>query len=446
MIIGAGGDPHLMYEASSDQDPRDTISRTSHPSPMKVLRIIARLNVGGPARHVVWLTEGLNEHGYRSTLVAGTVPDGEEDMSYLAADHGLEPIYIKEMSRELSLLDVVSLWKIYRLVQNLNPDIVHTHTAKAGTIGRLAAFAYRWLTPGTLIGRPRRLVIVHTFHGHVFHSYYGRLKTNFFLTVERILARTATDKIVVITEQQFEEISSKFRVGDPNQFRVIRLGIDLSPFKAIRERNDTIRSSIGASENDLVVAFVGRLTEIKDLSLLLKAVAGYRKANDKALPNIRLIVCGDGHLRRSLETEALQLGIADGVSFVGNRRDTASIYGASDIVALSSLNEGTPLSLIEAMAAGRPVISTSVGGVVDLLGTKNESLESFDVCERGIGVAAGAVDGFINGLIYLAKDERLRKSLGEAGRSFVVQNYSKERLISDVDRLYRELTAEASEL
>lgn len=446
MIIGAGDDPHLIYAASRDQNPRKSNSRTTHRSPMKVLRIIARLNVGGPARHVVWLNEGLNEHGYRSTLVAGTVPDGEEDMSYLAADHGLEPIYIKELSRELSLRDVVSLWKIYRVVRAENPDIVHTHTAKAGTIGRIAALAYKWLTPGTLIGRPRRLCVVHTFHGHVFHSYYGRLKTSFFLTVERFLARTATDKIIVITDQQLEEINSKFRVGKPNQFRVIRLGIDLSPFIAIRDRNDSVRSSVGASEDDLVLAFVGRLTEIKDLSLLLCAVAGYRTANDKALPKIRLIVCGDGHLRRSLETEALQLGIADDVAFVGNRRDTASIYAASDVVALSSMNEGTPLSLIEAMAAGRPVISTAVGGVVDLLGQRTERLESFDLCERGIGVPAGAVDGLINGLIYLAKDERLRKSLGEAGRSFVVRNYSKERLISDVDKLYRELTAETSEL
>ena len=141
---------------------------------MKILRIIARLNVGGPARHVVWLTDAMREGEFETTLIAGTVPEGEEDMSYFAARHGVEPIYIKEMSRELSPKDAISLFKVYRTMLRERPDIVHTHTAKAGTVGRAAAFIYKWLTPGTLIGRPRKVRVVHTFHGHVFHSYYGK--------------------------------------------------------------------------------------------------------------------------------------------------------------------------------------------------------------------------------------------------------------------------------
>src|SRR5258708_28690950 len=138
---------------------------------MKILRIIARLNVGGPARHVVWLTKALNDSEFESTLVAGTVPEGEEDMSYFAADNGVEPIYISELSRELSPKDSVSLFKIYREIRRQRPDIIHTHTAKAGTVGRTAAFLYRWLSFGSLIGKPRKVKIVHTFHCHVFHSY-----------------------------------------------------------------------------------------------------------------------------------------------------------------------------------------------------------------------------------------------------------------------------------
>src|SRR3982751_2272873 len=180
---------------------------------MKILRIIARLNVGGPARHVVWLTRELNGGEFESSLIAGTVPEGEEDMGYLADECGVSPVYIREMSRELSPKDVVSLFKVYRRMVAERPDIVHTHTAKAGTVGRAAAFFYRWLTWRTLIGRPRPVRIVHTFHGHVFHSYYGGLKTKLFLAIEKGLARFATDKIVTITGQQFEEIHGHFGVG-----------------------------------------------------------------------------------------------------------------------------------------------------------------------------------------------------------------------------------------
>src|SRR5580765_5376916 len=169
---------------------------------MKILRIIARLNVGGPARHVVWLSKELQDAEFDSSLVAGTVPEGEEDMAYFAADAGVIPIYISELSRELSPRDAISLFKIYREMRAFEPDIIHTHTAKAGTVGRTAAFLYRWLTWRTLIGKPRRVKVVHTFHGHVFHSYYSPAKTRVFLFIERLLAKLATDRILVLSAQQ----------------------------------------------------------------------------------------------------------------------------------------------------------------------------------------------------------------------------------------------------
>ncbi|MCB1024409.1 MAG: glycosyltransferase, partial [Acidobacteria bacterium] len=171
---------------------------------MKIVRIIARLNVGGPARHVVWLDEALQDEEFESVLLTGTVPDGEEDMGYFADKYGVKPVFIEQMSRELSPKDLISLWKVYREILRNRPDIIHTHTAKAGTIGRVAGFVYRWLTPGMMVGKPRKLKIVHTFHGHVFHSYYGASKTKVFLFIERMLARFASDKIVVISGQQRE--------------------------------------------------------------------------------------------------------------------------------------------------------------------------------------------------------------------------------------------------
>ncbi len=402
---------------------------------MKILRIIARLNVGGPARHVTWLTEALNDGEFESRLIAGTVPPGEEDMGYLADEAGIRPLFIKEMSRELSLKDAVSLWKIYREVRRFRPDIIHTHTAKAGTVGRAAGILYRWLTPGALIGRPRNVRLVHTFHGHVFHSYYGEGKTRVFLAIERFLARF-TDRIVVISEKQREEISRDFAVGRPEQFHVIPLGIDLAPLSASQELRDKFRREVAAADDEILIGFVGRLTEIKNIPLLLRAFASVAGKMSRA----RLIIAGDGHLRTVLESLTEELGITDRVTFLGNRGDIATVYAGVDIVALSSLNEGTPLSLIEAMAAGKPIISTYVGGVRDLLGTEADPLAAgVTRYERGLGVPSGDDAALAEGLRLLAADPALRAQLAERGQTFVQNNYSKKRLIDDIKNLYREL-------
>lgn len=405
---------------------------------MKIIRIIARLNVGGPARHVVWLTEALRDAEFESQLVAGRVPAGEEDMAYMAEASGIEPVLIEEMSRELSLKDVISLAKVFRLIRQEKPDIVHTHTAKAGTVGRAAAFLYRWLTPGVLIGRPRRLAVVHTFHGHVFHSYYGRMKTSLFILIEKLLARVATDRIVVISEQQFDEIHRKTGIGAEKQFTVIPLGIDLEPLAAAASRRQELREELSIDDPALLIGFVGRLTEIKNIPLFLETAHRYETLSDPALPPARFVIAGDGHLRPALEAEARERGIG-GITFLGNRENIESVYAALDIVALTSLNEGTPLSLIEAMAARRPVISTTVGGVIDLLGPELERNAGFAVHERGIGVEPGSPDGFLKGLIYLVKNERLREELANKGHDFVRGNYGKDRLIRDIKTLYRGL-------
>jgi glycosyltransferase involved in cell wall biosynthesis len=404
---------------------------------MKILRIIARLNVGGPARHVVWLTKELQGKEFQSDLIAGTVPGGEEDMSYLAMENGISPIYIEEMSRELSPKDLISLIKIYREMRRYKPDIIHTHTAKAGTVGRTAAFIYRWLTWRTLIGHPRPLRIVHTFHGHVFHSYYGKAKTKIFLAIEKALARFATDKIVVITKQQFDEINGDFCVGRREQFEVVPLGIDLSIFRDNDGKRDLLRQEINAKADDIIVGYVGRLTEIKNIPLYLNTIS--KCQNDPTANRLKFVIIGDGHLRNDLERQAAELRIANRLTFLGNRTDAGAFYAGLDIVALTSLNEGTPLSLIEAMAAGRSVISTGVGGVVDLLGNVERNEGGFSVCERGIRVDVHDAETFCKGLIYLANNEQLRNRLEVSGREFAHANYSKERLVADICEMYRKL-------
>ena len=405
-------------------------------SQTKIVRIIARLNVGGPAKHVVWLTAGLQDSNYRSLLVAGSVPTGEEDMGYFADHAGVKPLYIPEMSREISLNDAVTVWKLFRLFLRERPDIVHTHTAKAGTVGRVAGFFYRWLTPGTLVGKPRTCKFVHTYHGHVFHSYYGRGRTRLFLAIERALARLVTDRLIVVSTQQGAEIGNDFRVGRQGQIKVVPLGLDLGVFAAHTSRRARFREELGIDDETILVGIVGRLTDIKNHQMFLNSVARL-----KGQTGMRFVVIGEGSLRESLEKQARSLGIESGLIFTGGRRDPEYFYPALDIVALTSLNEGTPLTLIEAMANARSVVATSVGGVVDLLGDVVED-GPYQVCERGIRVPTGDEGAFAVALSRLAADRQLQSELGARGREFVERIYRKERLIEDIKGLYRELTAE----
>lgn len=410
---------------------------------MKILRIIARLNVGGPARHVIWLTEGLKPAGYETLLVAGVVPPGEDDMSYAATAAGVQPFILPEMSREISLKDALTTWKLFRLMRRERPDIVHTHTAKAGTVGRVAGLMYRWLPPAALLGKPLRCSFVHTYHGHVFHSYYGQFKTRLFLVVERFLARFATDRIIVISEQQRREIHEVFRVGQRDQFAVIPLGIEMSAYASWQDRRPRLRAELNAGDDETLIGIVGRLTEIKSHSLFLQAAALLKKTT-KA--KVRFVIIGDGKLRGALEEQARSLGLASDVLFLGTRSDPEDFYPALDIVALTSLNEGTPLTLIEAMANARPIVATSVGGVLDLLGLPvpqdtqpGEAVAGYELRERGISVATGDAEGFARGLARLIEDRGLRLELGACGLEFVTRNYAKERLLRDVSALYSDL-------
>lgn len=405
---------------------------------MKIVRIIARLNVGGPARHVVWLTQGLQGPNYESLLVAGMVPPGEEDMGFFATDHGVTPIFIRQMSREISLKDGLTVLKLYRLLLRERPDVVHTHTAKAGTVGRVAGLLYRWLTPSAIIGRPRQCRFVHTYHGHIFHGYYGPLKTRMFLAIERLLAQLVTDRIVVVSEQQRREINEIFGVGRKDQLTVIPLGLDLGLFAGWQARGGSFREELNVLPEELLIGIVGRLTEIKNHELFLKAVALFNKMHDKRGQRVRFVIIGDGALRGKLEAQVRELDLTDDVIFAGNRKDPENFYPALDVVALTSRNEGTPLTLIEAMANARPVVTTAVGGVVDLLGdaiSHNASLP-YVVCRRGVSVPPDNAEAFAAAMAQLVADRKLREEIATTGVQYVNQKHSRERLLKDIQKLY----------
>lgn len=402
---------------------------------IRVLRIIDRLNIGGPAKHVVWLSAGLKGDEFETLLVTGTVPPGEGDMGYFAREAGIEPIVIPEMSREIGWRDLFVVWKLYRLMLRFRPQIVHTHKAKAGAAGRIAALLYKWFTPTALLLRPRRVYTVHTFHGHTFHSYFSPFKTRLFLAIERALGRFAADRIITISEQQRREIHQHFGVGRKGRVDVIALGLDFGDGAA---SPGGLRAGIGVGHDRHLIGIVGRLCEVKNHALFLEAASCL--LNDVAVPEVpHFVLIGDGHLRPVLEAQAKRLGIERSVSFTGFRRDVQSLYADLDIVALTSLNEGTPLTLIEGMNAGCAVAATEVGGVVDLLGARKANIGRVTVWEHGVTAPGGDAAAFAEGLKYLIARPALRREMGARGRVFVRSRLSKERLIGEIEELYRGL-------
>jgi len=379
---------------------------------------------------------GLNREQFEPVLITGSLVEGESDMTYYAHAFGLKPIVIKEMSRELNPRDLIVILKLLRYFWKLRPQIIDTQKAKAGAAARIAALIYKWTTPSALLLRPRQCRVVHTYHGHVFHSYFGPAKTRLFLGIERSLARFCTDAIIAISDQQRQEICEHFRVGKPEQFRVIPIGIE---FEEIEDGAGRLRNEYGIADDEFVIGIVGRICEIKNHAMLLEAIAKLISERE-AGRSIRLVVIGDGHLRTNIEQLASRLGLADRVIFTGCRTDVASLYSDLDLVALTSLNEGTPLTLIEAMCAGRPVVTTEVGGVVDIMGARESSMDGFWIWQHGITAPSRDVASFARALRYLIDQPELCRKMGASGQSFVNTRLSRRQLISNIERLYHELS------
>ncbi|NVM27039.1 MAG: glycosyltransferase, partial [Desulfobacterales bacterium] len=344
---------------------------------IKVLRMIARLNVGGPAIHVHLLTKGLDARKFEPVLVAGKISPQEGDMSYLFDPADKEPIIIPELQREISLrMDLKAFGQIFsRLIQE-KPDIVHTHTAKAGSSARLAVAMYNLICG-------RKVRTVHTFHGHVFEGYFSRAKSLMFVWIERLLARL-TDVIIAISDSQKRDLLEKFRIAPAKKINTVELGFDLRPFLGNGVLKGQFRRSLGINDDALVVGIVGRLVPIKNHMMFLKAAKLFLDQNPGV--QTKFIVVGDGELRDELETYCQQLGLTTHVRFCGWIRNVPAVYADLDILTLTSTNEGTPVSIIEAMASSVPVIATDAGGVLDLLGPPDglPSSDGFVVCERGV--------------------------------------------------------------
>jgi glycosyltransferase involved in cell wall biosynthesis len=383
---------------------------------IKVLRIINRFNIGGPTFNATFLTRFISDD-FETLLVGGLPEEEESDSLHILEEYGLQPILIPEMKRTPNFKsDRAAYKRIKQIIEEFQPDIVHTHAAKAGALGRRAAFACR--VP----------VVVHTFHGHVFHSYFGKLKTSIFKLIERRLARKSTG-IIAISNLQQEELSKIHRITKRDKIKVIPLGFDLTKFRHTNnDVRDEVRLNMGLCEDTIAIAIVGRLAAIKDHGFFLDVAERILASTRK---NVHFFIVGDGSEREIIEQRVKQINsqFKEVITMTSWIKDIANFNAGMDIICLTSKNEGTPVSLIEAQAAGIPLVTTDVGGVRDVV---NDG-------ETGFVVPLNNLDLFTKKLLILIEDEKKRKIMSQNGWSFVEEKFHYERLVRDMENYYREL-------
>lgn len=392
----------------------------------RILRIINRLNLGGPTYNASYLSRYMDER-YETLLVSGMKDDSEASSEFIAESMGLKPVYIPDMHRSINpLRDRKAFAAVKNIIREFKPDIVHTHAAKAGALGRLAAHQ---------CGVP---VIVHTFHGHVFHSYFHPLKTRVFLEIERYLAKRSSS-IIAISELQRRELCDVFKVCSTDRVRVIPLGFDLSRFQADKEQKRIqFRQQYNIADDEVAIGIVGRLVPIKNHKLFLAGIDHLRKHTTK---KIRAFIIGDGESRaevegycRELDLPFISTGFHEAkatVTFTSWIKDVDVAYAGLDIISLTSFNEGTPVSLIEAQAADKPIVSTEVGGIRDVVHENTTALLS----------ASEDVTGLGENFLKLVDNDSLRATMGSNAYEYINEKYNYTRLVKDMTRLYDELLA-----
>jgi glycosyltransferase involved in cell wall biosynthesis len=375
----------------------------------RVLRVMTRLNIGGPARQELVLTRSLMARGYDTRLVSG---DSGEREGRMPSDDGPDS-YIPWLTREVRPPDDLRAYRaLAGLMNRWNPQVVHTHMAKAGALGRLAA------------SRARVPVIVHTFHGHVLQEYFGALKNAAFAEAERRLARR-TDALLAVAPWVKEELLAR-GIGSEDQWYVVPVGVNMAGLLTNRPAPREARTKLGLPPAGSIVGCIGRLAPIKDHRTFLEAARLVARDH----PDVTFVLAGDGELRSELERAGREV-LGDRIRFLGWVDDLASLYAACDVVALTSRLEGTPVSLIEASAAGKPVVATDVGGVGEVVRNRHSGI----LAQPGDPIAIAA------NIATLLHDPDMARRMGDAGTRWVARRFSDQRLADDVDGLYRQLLA-----
>ena len=390
----------------------------------KVLRIINRFNLGGPTYNVAYLSKYISPE-FETLLVGGAKDESEESSDFIVENLGLKPIIVEEMMREINFKnDYAAYNKIKKIIQEFKPDIVHTHASKAGTLGRLAAVACN--VP----------IIVHTFHGHVFHSYFGKLKTTFYKNIERYLAKKST-AIIAISEKQKQELVEIHKICNAQKVHIIPLGFDLSKFQENQEeKRKNFRSKYNLEDDEIAISIIGRLVPVKNHTLFLE---GLKIVSEKTSKKIRAFIIGDGESRMEIEAKAKALNIPfiDGtktkekalLTFTSWIKEIDIALAGSDIITLTSFNEGTPVSLIEAQAANKPIVTTNVGGIENVVIPNETAL----LCPNN------DLSEFSNQLLKIVENADLRSKMAQKGWMHVREKFHYTRLVSDMENLYIQL-------
>lgn len=393
----------------------------------KVLRILNRFNVGGPTYNAVYLSKYLPTE-FETLLIGGQIDESEESSLYIAKKEGMNPIIIDEMRRSINLFsDRKALKKIREIIEDFKPDIVHTHASKAGVLGRKAAF------------QAKVPIVVHTYHGHVFHSYFNPIKTAIIKKIERNLAKK-TNAIIAISDQQKNELVNIHKVCPAEKTHVIPLGFDLKLFQAdITKKRKTFRDKYLVEDDEIVVTIVGRLVPVKNHAFFVDVVKSVLNSSTK---RVRFFIVGDGEERENIFQKLTSLNITFSywpneqkkaqVIFTSWSKEVDVVNAGSDIIVLTSLNEGTPVSLIEAQAGGKPIVSTRTGGINNVV-IENSSAFLSEVDDKA---------KFTHDLLQLIENKDIRDKMSLAGTEFVMKNFTYETLCNNISTLYRLLLEE----
>lgn len=380
---------------------------------LSILHVIGRLNVGGAARHVLELAREQLDRGHDVLVVAGTLAAGETSMEYVAKELDVHVHSLPVLVRDLSpVRDTQAILQLRRLLRERRPDVLHTHTAKAGGTGRLAARA---------AGDARPRAVVHTYHGHVLSGYFTRPREHVFRRLEHILS-LVTDQLVAVSDEVRDDLV-RFGVARPERFTVVPYGFRLPEWSAEDEAaRQRLRHELGLPQETFAIGFAGRLTAIKrplDLVRTLDAVLG-------AGVDAALVLVGDGDERAKTEALATELGLRGQCHFVGYQERIRDWYAAVDAALLTSANEGTPVVAIEALAADRPVVATRAGGTGTVVRDG----------ETGYLLPIGDVPALAERLTRLARDPELRERLGRAGGADVRMRFATQRMADELEALY----------
>lgn len=391
----------------------------------KILRILNRFNLGGPTYNVAYLTKYISKE-YETILVGGLKEDAEASSEYILKDLNISYTIIPEIRREINLRqDFKAFRKLIKLIKTEKPDIVHTHASKAGMLGRMAAI---------YCGVP---YIFHTFHGHVFHSYFGKIKTSVFIAIERFLAKRST-AIIAISESQKYDLGTLYKICSPQKIEVVPLGLNLHRFSEdLTAKRTAFRSKYNIAPDEIAIGIVGRLAKVKNHKLFIDAIA--LCYNQNAGKKIRAFIIGDGELNEELQLYCTNQRIPFNtnndnqfdqlITFTSWIQNVDVAYAGLDIVTLTSFNEGTPVSIIEAQAAGKPIVATNVGGITMIVKEGETALLS-DI----------SLEQFSKNLYKLIENKELRDTMGENSRNFSGEKFSYERLCSDIEKVYKKHT------